>query len=66
MEKRFLRAAEVADELGTSVSYAYKVIRMLNRELEEKGFLTIPGRVSSQYFLERLYGSGKEKKDAGL
>ena len=66
MESRFMKAAEVANELGTSVSYAYKMISRLNRELEAKGYLTISGRVSRQYFLERLYGSGKEEQDAGL
>ena len=37
MQNRFMRVEEVADELGISVSYAYKVIRRLNDELKEKG-----------------------------
>ncbi|MDD5917767.1 MAG: LysR family transcriptional regulator [bacterium] len=61
MEKRFMRAEEVASELGVSVSYAYKVIRMLNDELKEKGYITVAGKVSRQYFNERFYGSGKEE-----
>ena len=56
----FMRVEEVADALGVSVSYAYKVIRRLNAELREKGFITIAGRVSKQYFNERVYGTGKE------
>ena len=60
MENRFMRAEEVAQELGVSVSYAYKVIQKLNAELKGKGFLTISGRVNRQYFNERLYGAGKE------
>ncbi len=60
MESRFMRAEEVAAELGVSVSYAYKVIRRLNEELGAKGFITIAGRVSRQYFEERVYGPGKE------
>ena len=56
----FMRVEEVADELGVSISYAYKVIRRLNNELREKGFITIAGRISRQYFNERVYGTGKE------
>ena len=60
MENRFMRVEEVAAELGVSVSYAYKVIRRLNDELREKGFITVAGKVSRQYFNERVYGTGKE------
>ena len=60
MEKRFLRAEDVAEELSVSVSYAYKIIRQLNAELKEKGFITISGRVSREYFNKRVYGSGEE------
>ncbi len=57
----FMRVEEVAEELGVSVSYAYKVIRRLNDELKEKGFVTIAGRINRQYFNERIYGIGKER-----
>ncbi len=62
MENKFIRADEVAEELGISKPYAYKLIRKLNDELKEKGFVTIAGRVNRQYFYERLYGAGKESK----
>jgi len=55
--KTFLRAEEVASELGVSPAYAYKLIRRLNGELEQRGYITISGRVSRQYFTEKLYGS---------
>lgn len=35
----FIHAAEVAEALGISRPYAYKLVRELNKELEEKGFL---------------------------
>ena len=45
MQKQsFMRADEVAQELGISKSHAYKVIHGLNEELQEKGYLTISGR----------------------
>ena len=42
---RFIKADEVAEELGSSKPYAYKIIRRLNEELREKGMITIAGRV---------------------
>lgn len=53
--KDFIGSKEVADFLGISQSQAYKVIRALNNELEERGFYTARGRVSSKYLKER-YG----------
>ena len=48
---------DVAQILGISESYAYKIIRTLNKELKDKGFLTVSGKVNRQYFLERTcYG----------
>ena len=67
MQNRFMRVEEVADELGVSVSYAYKVIRRLIDELKEQGFVTIAGRINRQYFNERVFGIGKEEfRDAGF
>ena len=62
MENKFIRADDVAQELSVSKPYAYKLIRKLNEELKEQGFITIAGRVNRQYFYEMLYGAGKESK----
>ena len=60
----FMRVDEVAQELGISKSYAYKIVQKLNAELSSKGFLTISGRVNKQYFLERVcYGTADKRKD---
>lgn len=50
---KFIRADEVADLLGVSKSRAYKIMRKLNKELEDKGKITTAGRVSRSYLLER-------------
>ena len=47
-QELFVRAEEVASELGISKPYAYKLVREMNEELKKKGFLTIPGRVPRQ------------------
>lgn len=59
MDNKFIRVDEVAQELSVSKPYAYKLIKKLNDELKEQGFITIAGRVNRQYFQERLYGAGK-------
>ena len=60
----FMRVDEVAQELGVSKSYAYKIVQKLNVELKEKGFMTISGRVNKQYFMERTcYGATKKERD---
>ena len=41
----FMRVEDVAEEMGVSVSYAYKLIRKLNKELQSTGCITIPGRI---------------------
>lgn len=42
--------------LGVKQDAAYKIIRTLNAELKEKGYITVAGRVSKKYFDERYYG----------
>ena len=63
MEKSlFMRAAEVAEVLGVSETYAYKLIKKLNEELKAKGYLVIDGRINRENFMEKVYSKeyGKE------
>lgn len=55
-EELFVRADEVAKELGVSKPFAYKLMQKLNAELAQKNYITISGRVSRRYFRERIYG----------
>jgi hypothetical protein len=55
MEKMFLRVADVMEILGVSESYAYKLIRKLNKEMQEMGFQTIQGRIDTKFFYEHFY-----------
>ena len=56
MERQFIGAKEVAEILGVSEGKAYSVIRDLNKELKERGFITVAGKVSRVFFQERVYG----------
>ncbi len=62
-DTRVMTPDEVAEALRVSRSHAYKLIRRLNAELEERGTLTVPGKVSRGYFLRRygLDGAGDER-----
>ena len=62
MAEPFMRVEEVAQTLQVSEPYAYRIMRQLNKELTEKGMITVSGRVSRQYFMERLcYGYKKSE-----
>lgn len=65
MSEKFIRAEEVAEVMEISVAYAYKIIRKLNQELSDKGFITVTGRVNREYFNERVYSVNSPKKKAG-
>lgn len=63
MGNSFMRVDEIANELGVSKSYAYKVVKKLNGELKNMGYLTVAGRVSKKYFMEKVcYGEPKIKE----
>ena len=58
----FMRVNEVAEELGVSVPYAYKLIRELNEELQKTGCITIAGRIDRKFFHEKFYGTREPKE----
>lgn len=63
MSTTFMKVQDVADELGISKSYAYKIVQQLNEELKAQGLITISGRVNKQYFLERVcYGTAEKER----
>lgn len=64
MDKQFLTAPELAELVGVSLSKAYWYIRQMNGELQEKGFLTVRGKISQAYVEERFFGV-KAVRDGG-
>ena len=52
----FVTAGEVAQDLGVSKPFDYKLVGQMNEEQEAKGFITITGRVSRKYYAEKFYG----------
>ncbi len=61
--KTILNASDIAEILGMSKSYCYKLIAKLNKQLEGEGYVTISGKISKVYFEEKFYGI--EQKEGG-
>ena len=55
---RVYTVEEIKEILHVGDSKAYSIIRELNKELEDKGYMTARGRVSAVYFEERFFGGG--------
>lgn len=51
---KMLRVKEVSEKLKVSKGKAYEIIRDLNKELKEKGYITIQGRIREDYLIHRL------------
>lgn len=60
MARQMITAAEVAEIMDCSERYGYIIIKQLNQELAEKGYITRRGRVSRRYFFERTGIQGEE------
>ena len=54
--RTFISVKEICQVLSVSESKSYAIVRDLNKELSDKGYMVIPGRVSRKYFEERFYG----------
>ena len=42
----FITAERVQKDFGVSSTKAYEMVKQLNNELKEQGYLIVPGRVS--------------------
>ena len=61
----FVGVETVAKDFGVSKGFAYKLIKQMNDVLKAKGYLTVAGRVSRQYYRERIYGFASEEHRNG-
>lgn len=56
VKKIYYTASEVAKLLGVSVATSYRIIKKLNSELEEQGYIVIAGKLPIKYFEQRYFG----------
>ena len=45
--------------------FKIRIIKKLNTELKEKGYITVAGRVSRKYYEERTYGLTRTERSEG-
>ncbi len=50
----YYRVNEVMEIMQIKEGKAYKIMKELNNELKQKGFITVAGRVPRKYFEERI------------
>lgn len=53
--KQFYTVKDVMRILQAKQTKAYKIIRKLNEELEQRGYIVVPVKVSKRYFYEKVY-----------
>ena len=55
MEKTYFDVNDIMLITGVKQSKAYQIIKKLNIELREKGYIVIAGQVSKKFFYEKYY-----------
>ncbi len=60
-KSKFINTTEIAEELGVSKSFAYKLVKKLNDELKEQGYFVVAGKVSRVFYEEKFYGVKEEQ-----
>ncbi|MFI3254502.1 MAG: ICEBs1 excisionase [Eubacteriales bacterium] len=60
MKMQYMTAQDVSTAMGISRSKAYQIIKSLNEELKEMGYITVAGKCPIQFFKKKYYGFGEE------
>ena len=56
MSKQFYTAQDLSELLSVSESKSYSLIRTMNDELQQQGFLVVRGRIPAAYVEKRFFG----------
>ncbi len=51
-----MSAEDIAKELSCTKSHAYKIVKELNKELAEQGYITMAGRIPMAFWAKKMYG----------
>lgn len=54
-ERKLIKADDLVRELEISKPLAYKLIATMNKELKDKGYMIISGKVPEAYYNERFF-----------
>lgn len=56
VKKIYYSAKDISVMLDISLASSYKIIRQMNEELKNKGYIIIQGKVPKAFFDEKWYG----------
>jgi transcriptional antiterminator len=54
IDKKYIHAKDLMTLLGVSEYMAYKIVRDLNKELAEEGYIILKGKIPINYLFNRL------------
>ena len=60
-EKRYYTALEVGKMIGVGRTSAYSIVKKLNKELSDKGYLVVDGKISKDYFESKYFSDPNGK-----
>ncbi len=61
MNTQYITATQIQDVLGVGRTKAYQIVRSLNNELSDMGYITVSGKCPMEYFKKKYYGFAPER-----
>lgn len=55
-QQYMMSAEDVAKELNCPKSHAYKLIKLMNKELDSQGYVTMRGRIPRAFQANKMFG----------
>lgn len=55
-EKLYYTAEEISKMIGVGKTSAYAIVKKLNKELSDKGYIVVNGKIPKKYFNEKYFG----------
>ena len=56
MNTQYITATQIQDVLGVGCTKAFAIVKSLNIELAEMGYITVSGKCPMEYFKKKYYG----------
>lgn len=54
VKRRFYTMKDVSIIMGVSETSAHRIIKKLNNELKEQGYIVVAGKIGQEYFNKRV------------
>ena len=65
MANYMLTAPDIAEMLGVSKAKAYELIRSLNNELRNSGYIIVAGKIPRAYWETKFYSGSRDPANTG-